>query len=482
MIKNMKADRKKNLLNLFESWSGEQTSTIKPLPAHGSTREYFRLSGSSHKAIGAFNEDTSENIAFLTFSRKFLNAGLPVPEIYSEDLDKHIYLEQDLGDETLFSYLSNIRKKEDFSEKIVKVYEDVVRILPRFQIGAAKDLNYKVCYPRRSFDKQSMMWDLNYFKYYFLKLAQIPFDEQKLENDFQKFSKFLLSTDRDYFLYRDFQSRNIMLVDEKPHFIDYQGGRKGALQYDIASLLYDAKADIPPEVRLHLLHKYIHTLQEFTTVDSKTFIEYYYGYVFIRIMQALGAYGFRGFYERKPHFLKSVPYAIHNLEILLHTVKLPIELPALTDAWSRLIRSTYLRQLGDVELKLTVHIQSFSYKRGIPWDEKGHGGGFVFDCRALPNPGRYPQFASATGNDSDVITFLEKEDAVAAFLSNIFLIIDQSIINYQERNFTDLMIAYGCTGGQHRSVYCANQLSNYLKEKYKIDVEVRHRELEMIEK
>jgi hypothetical protein len=327
-----------------------------------------------------------------------------------------------------------------------------------------------------------MMWDLNYFKYYFLKLAQIPFDEQKLENDFQKFSKFLLSTDRNYFLYRDFQSRNIMLVDEKPYFIDYQGGRKGALQYDIASLLYDAKADIPPEVRLHLLDEYIHTLQEFTTVDSKTFIEYYYGYVFIRIMQALGAYGFRGFYERKPHFLRSVPYAIHNLEILLHTVKLPIELPALMDAWSRLIRSTYLRQLGDVELKLTVHIQSFSYKRGIPLDEKGHGGGFVFDCRALPNPGRYPEFVSSTGNDPDVITFLEKEDAVAGFLSNIFHIIEQSTINYQERNFTDLMVAFGCTGGQHRSVYCANQLSKYLKEKYKIDVEVRHRELEMIEK
>ncbi len=482
MIKNMKADKKKNLINLFESWSGEQASTIKPLPAHGSTREYVRLSGSSHKAIGAFNTDKSENIAFLTFSRKFFNAGLPVPEIYSEDLDRHIYLEQDLGDETLFSFLSDIRKKENFSGKIIKVYEEVVRILPRFQIGAAQDLNYRVCYPRRSFDKQSMMWDLNYFKYYFLKLAQIPFDEQKLENDFQKFSKFLLSADRNYFLYRDFQSRNIMLVDEKPYFIDYQGGRKGALQYDIASLLYDAKADIPPEVRLHLLDEYIHTLQEFTTVDSKTFIEYYYGYVFIRIMQALGAYGFRGFYERKPHFLKSVPYAIHNLEILLHTVKLPIKLPALMDAWSRLIRSTYLRQLGDVELKLTVHIQSFSYKRGIPWDEKGHGGGFVFDCRALPNPGRYPEFASVTGNDKNVIAFLEKENVVTAFLNNVFQIIDQSIINYQERNFTDLMVAYGCTGGQHRSVYCANQLSEYLKEKYKIDVEIRHRELEMIEK
>ena len=477
----MKSELKKDLSHLYKSWSGAKPREIEPLPAHGSAREYYRITDGSRTAIGTYNEDRAENIAFLEFSRHFQKTGLAVPEIYLDNLDKNIYLEQDLGDVTLFSFLSEEREKSGFSDNIIKAYEDVVKALPEFQIKAAKNLNYDVCYPRHSFDKQSMMWDLNYFKYYFLKLAKIPFDEQKLEDDFEKFTQFLLSTERDYFLYRDFQSRNVMLVDGKPYFIDYQGGRKGALQYDIASLLYDAKADIPKEVREHLLETYVIKLKSMIDIDRDSFLEFYYGYVFIRIMQALGAYGFRGFYERKSHFLKSVPYAIRNLEILLHTVKLPVELPALTDAWSRLIRSTFLRQLGDADLRLIVRIQSFSYKRGIPWDEKGHGGGFVFDCRALPNPGRYPEFADFTGNDKDVITFLKKEEDVSGYLNNVFEIIDQAVMNYQKRNFTDLMVAFGCTGGQHRSVYCTNQLNAYLKEKYKIDVEVRHRELEMTE-
>ena len=477
----MNSELKKNLGHLFKSWAGTEPSTIEPLPAHGSTREYYRITNQSFSAIGTYNEDRAENIAFLEFSRHFQKTGLAVPDIYLDNLDKNIYLEQDLGDITLFSFLTEERKKSGFSDKIIKVYEDVVRALPQFQIRGAKNLNYDVCYPRHSFDKQSMMWDLNYFKYYFLKLAKIPFDEQKLEDDFEEFSKFLLSTERDYFLYRDFQSRNVMLFEGIPYFIDYQGGRKGALQYDIASLLYDAKADIPDEVRQHLLDTYMNEVKSMINLDRGSFLEFYYGYVFVRIMQALGAYGFRGFYERKSHFLKSVPYAIRNLEILLHTVKLPVEIPALTDAWSRLIRSTFLRQLGDVDLRLIVRIQSFSYKRGIPWDEKGHGGGFVFDCRALPNPGRYPEYETFTGNDANVIAFLRKEETVSHFLKNVFEIIDQAVENYQKRNFTDLMIAFGCTGGQHRSVYCSNQLSAYLKEKYKIDVEVRHRELEMIE-
>jgi len=399
---------KNNLENLYLTWSGEKAEIIEPLPAHGSSREYYRIKGEATKAIGVYNEDRSENVAFLEFSKHFHHGGLPVPQIYADDISKNIYLEEDLGDETLYSYLTKIREKEDFSEKIIGVYENVVTMLPRFQIVGAKDLDYSVCYPRHSFDKQSMMWDLNYFKYYFLKLAKIPFDEQKLEDDFEKFTEFLLSADRDYFLYRDFQSRNVMLVDGLPYFIDYQGGRKGALHYDLASLLYDAKADIPQEVRNHLLEKYINALNDYVSVDKDSFVEYYNGYVYIRIMQALGAYGFRGFYERKSHFLKSVPYAIRNLEILLQTVRLPVELPALVEAWGKLVRSTFLRQLGDVDLRLTARIQSFSYKRGIPWDDRGHGGGFVFDCRALPNPGRYPEYANSTGNDQDVIAFFFK--------------------------------------------------------------------------
>ncbi len=471
---------KKDLSDIFHSWSGKTPEHIEPLPAHGSERHYYRISAKSRMAIAAHNKDRAENEAFLLFSKHFRKKGLPVPEIYGEDLTKGIYLEQDLGDITLFSYLSDIREEEGFSQKIIDVYEKVIEMLPRFQIEGGRDLDYSVCYPRFSFDRQSMMWDLNYFKYYFLKLAKIAFDEQKLEDDFQKFTSFLLSAERDYFLYRDFQSRNVMLVDGAPFFIDYQGGRKGALQYDVASLLYDAKADIPPEIRDHLLQKYIRSASRLVPVDRDRFMEFYNGYVFIRIMQALGAYGFRGFYERKTHFLKSVPYAIQNLENLLHTVTLPVDIPELTSAWSQLVRSTFLRQLGDVDLRLRVRIQSFSYKRGIPWDDKGHGGGFVFDCRALPNPGRYPEYQDKTGNDPEVIAFFKAENEVSDFLKNIEQIIDQVIINYKSRNFTDLMVAFGCTGGQHRSVYCANRLRTYLQQQENVDIELRHRELEQL--
>ena len=475
----MKNEIEQNIKTMFERWADEQARSIEPLPAHGSDRQYFRIKSKNKTAIGVHNPDTKENIAFLSFSKHFKSLRLNVPEIFSQELDKYIYLEQDLGDTTLFDFLTEHRAKEGFSQSIINLYRKVVEYLPRFQIKAAKGLDYSVCYPRSSFDRQSMHWDLNYFKYYFLKLAKIPFDEQSLENDFQALIDFLLSTDRDYFLYRDFQSRNVMVVDGEPYFIDYQGGRKGALQYDLASLLFDAKADIPNEARQKLLEHYLNALEKYVSVDRKKFMQFYYGYVLIRIMQALGAYGFRGFYERKEHFLQSVPYAIQNLEWLLHNADIPVELPALTVVWEALVRSSFLRQLGNVNLRLTVRIQSFSYKRGIPIDEKGHGGGFVFDCRVLPNPGRYERFKNFTGNDAPVIEFLQNEPEVERFLYHVNDLLDMMVSNYQKRNFTDIMVAFGCTGGQHRSVYCANRLAEYLKEKYDVDVQVRHRELEM---
>ena len=470
---------KSNLESIFERWSEEPAVSIDEMPAHGSDRKYYRIYGKTRLAIGTYNPDLKENIAFLSFSKHFRQIGLQVPEIYSQELDKNIYLEEDLGDETLFSFLTEIRGKEGFSEKIIELYKKVLFNLPRFQVEANTGLDYSVCYPRHSFDRQSMMWDLNYFKYYFLKLAKIPFDEQHLEDDFKTFTDFLLTTDRDYFLYRDFQSRNVMIVNNEPYFIDYQGGRKGALQYDLASILFDAKADIPQDVRKQLLDYYIDNLSDHLPVNREKFLEYYYGYVLVRIMQALGAYGFRGFYERKEHFLKSVPYAIQNLEWLLHNTELPIQIPALTDAWSKLVRSSYLRQFGDVKLRTTVRIQSFSYKRGIPLDEKGHGGGFVFDCRFLPNPGRYDEYKNLNGNDQPVIDFLEKEPDVHEFLKHVLQITDKVVLNYSKRNFTDVMIAFGCTGGQHRSVYFANRLAEHLQKNKDVDVELRHREQEL---
>src|SRR6201988_2954061 len=312
----------------------------------GSGRKIIRLTSKGISAIGILYGVREENVAFLEFSRHFAKHGLPVPEIYGVDLDQGAYLEQDLGSTSLFELLSQHRQGEKIGPKVVEAYRKVIAILPRFQVEAGRDLNYKVCYPRASFDRQSIAWDLNYFKYYFLRLAGIPFNEQALEDDFGRLSRFLLTASHDYFLYRDFQSRNIMWRDGRPFFLDYQGGRKGALQYDIASLLYDAKADLPPELRQQLLDHYLNKLAGFIELDREVFMQHYYAHVYIRIMQALGAYGFRGFYERKVHFLQSVPYALKNVRWLLHHVELPVSLPTLMDAFTSMLASEKLHSLA----------------------------------------------------------------------------------------------------------------------------------------
>jgi len=462
------------LKTLFEARFREPVERVTPLKGDASARKLFRLTGASRTAIGVVNPDLRENRAFLEFSRHFRTCGLPVPEIYADDLDRGVYLEEDLGDTTLFQFLSANRAEGGLSSETLDLYRRVVELLPRFQIEAGRTLNYDVCYPRSSFDKQSMLWDLNYFKYYFLRLAKIPFSEQALEDDFERFTEFLLTAERRFFLYRDFQSRNIMVCEGRPFFIDYQGGRRGALQYDVASLLFDAKADLPFEVRDELLESYLESAAKLEPMDRNAFLATYPGYVYIRIMQAMGAYGLRGFYERKHHFLASIPYAIRNLEYLLRTAELPLEVPELTQVWHHLIASSTLRQFGTASLKLTVRIQSFSYRDGVPTDEKGHGGGYVLDCRALPNPGRFEQYAKLTGRDDAVIMFLEREPAVQDFMGHVFAVIDQTVENYQTRNFTDLLVAFGCTGGQHRSVYCAERLARHLREKFQVHVEVRH--------
>jgi aminoglycoside/choline kinase family phosphotransferase len=459
---------------LFESRFGEPVERITSLKGDASDRKLFRLTSATRTAIGVVSPDTRENRAFLEFSRHFCRGGLPVPEIYAEDLEQGIYLEEDLGDTTLFQLLTEGREGSSLSGTALDLYRKVIEILPRFQIEAGRTLNYDLCYPRASFDKQSMLWDLSYFKYYFLRLAKIPFSEQALEEDFERFAEFLLQADRSFFLYRDFQSRNIMVRDGEPWFIDYQGGRRGALQYDVASLMHDAKADLPFEVRDELVARYIEAAARLAPIDRQAFLTYYPGFILIRIMQAMGAYGLRGFYERKQHFLASIPYAIRNLEYLLRTAALPVELPELTRVWRRLVASSVLRQFGAASLRLTVRIQSFAYKDGVPTDDRGHGGGYVFDCRALPNPGRFEQYAKLTGRDDAVIGFLEQESAVAEFFDHVAALVGQSVENYRTRNFTDLYVAFGCTGGQHRSVYCAERLARHLREKCAVEVEVRH--------
>jgi aminoglycoside/choline kinase family phosphotransferase len=471
------------LKKLFEQHFHAPVEHVQPLQGllGGSGRNIIRLTGGKRRAVGILYDVREENAAFLEFSRHFRKHGLPVPEIYAADLDHGAYLEEDLGDTSLFEFLSKQRAGDRIDRSVVETYRKVIATLPRFQIEAGRDLNYKVCYPRGGFDRQSISWDLNYFKYYFLRLAGIPFSEQALEDDFSRLTKFLLSAGRDYFLYRDFQSRNIMLRDGQPFFLDYQGGRKGALQYDVASLLYDAKADLPPELRQQLLDHYLDTLTEFVDLKRETFMHHYYAYVYIRIMQALGAYGFRGFYERKVHFLQSVPYALKNLRWLLHNVTLPIALPTLTGAFNSMLASEKLQGLASDADNLVVRIFSFSFHRGLPKDESGNGGGFIFDGRSLPNPGREERFKMLTGRDAPVVDYLNQQESVHQFLASVMSLVDSSVNNYQRRGFKNLMVSFGCTGGQHRSVYLAEQVAKRLLGRNGVEIVLRHRELEKLE-
>lgn len=470
------------LLNdLFNRWCGESIISITKLPASGSPREYYRITGTTRTAIGAINQDREENEAFIAFSKHFYSVGLAVPEIYLIDLENNAYLQEDLGDLTLFDFVFQTRDNGSFPEALTEVYKKVLTELQKFQITGAKELDYSVCYPRASFDRQSMQWDLSYFKYYFLKLAGIPFNEQRLENDYNTLIEYLLAQDNNYFLYRDFQSKNVMLRDGLPCFIDYQGGRKGALQYDVASLLYDSKADIPPGIREELLEHYIDGLANYPAVDAAKFRESYFAYVLIRIMQAMGAYGFRGFYEKKSHFLQSIPYALNDLKWILQHVRFEIEIPTLLKVFEDLLEAPKLRRFqdkGSRKSTLTVNINSFSYKHGIPEDPNGHGGGYVFDCRVMSNPYKVDKLKHLNGKDKPVMEYLEQQTDVNEFLSSTFSLVDMSVDKYEERNFSHLRVSYGCTGGHHRSVFCAERLAEHLRESQNVRVTLWHRELD----
>lgn len=464
------------LTQLAEEYAKQSVKKCEPLAQSGSHRRYFRLTLADESTlIGAFNDDIAENKAFFTYTKFFTNKHFNVPELLVVAPDKKHYLQTDLGKTTLYDFLSANRDDQGQpSPEVVRYYEQVVQQLPALQLSGHEGLNFSVAYPRAAFDRQSMQWDLNYFKYYFLKLVNVPFNEQLLENDYNNLIDYLLSAESDYFLYRDFQSRNIMVDNGSVYFIDYQGGRKGALQYDVASLLYDAKADLSPALREHLLNLYLDALSQQIEVDRSAFLSYFQGFVLIRILQAMGAYGYRGYFERKTHFLQSVPYAVHNLDNLLSDYKLPIELPELTRVLRSIITSDFVKPYQPAKT-LTVQVQSFSYKQSIPNDPSPNGGGFVFDCRALPNPGREQQYRAFTGKDACVIDYLNQYPAIHEFKSHVFAIVDMSVDNYLERHFDHLMVNFGCTGGQHRSVYFAEQTAKHIQNKYpNVKVELRH--------
>ena len=471
----MKKNIKQNIINLFEQSSGDQVVNTELIPPSGSYREYIRIIGKNQTVMGVYNSDKKENNAFVTFSRHFKSKGLPVPDILAVDESKDIYLQDDFGDTMLFDYIQNERDGDHFPESLILILKKTIKELVKFQIEGTDGLDYSVAYPRAAFDKQSMMWDLNYFKYYFLKLAKIPFDEQLLEDDYLKFSDFLLQAPSDYFLYRDFQSRNVMLKDGEPKFIDYQGGRKGALAYDLASLLYDAKADFSEVLREELLAYYLDELNNYEDIDIEGFKLHYYGFVLIRMMQAMGAFGFRGFYEKKEHFLQSIPYALRDLKEVLPHLGFLDQFTELFSALEKVSESEFLKTVGiKKENKLRVSIQSFSYRRGIQPD------GFVFDCRIIDDPVGDTRFEESHMNSEFLPTFFKEETGMHAFLKSVCAVIDVAIDNSQKQQIKQLEIYFGCVGGQHRSVYAAGFIAEYINIKYDVEVKLRHQELDNV--
>ena len=491
------------LKELFAAWASEPCAECLAIGASsGSSRRYYRLVGTAHQCVGAVADNIPENRAFFAYTRHLHAKGMPVPELYLVDSDERHYLQQDLGDQTLYGLLYEKKQKGGgFDAEMLALYRQALADLAAIQQAGA-DLNFSVAYPRAAFDRRSILWDLNYFKYHFLKLLDIPFDEEPLENDFNALADYLLSADTGYFLYRDFNPRNIMVVENSKlkienslthnnnsqfsilnsqlFYIDYQGGRQGATQYDVASLLYSAKSDLPDPIRRELLGHYL-DVRGLKGDARRQWTDLYYAYVLIRILQTLGAYGYRGLFQRKPYFLQSIPLAINNLRTLVQDHPLPIALPEI----SRIVetfhetspdnRTTFNEPSNETALQVSV--SSFSYKQGLPEDRSGNGGGHIFDCRALPNPGRYPQYKTYTGKDRPVIEFLQREEAVATFLDHAEAIVSQSVDKYLERHFTHLSVAFGCTGGQHRSVYCAEQLAARLRNRYPtVNVVVTHRE------
>lgn len=470
----MESIDRKHLLELYHDWAGEEPADVQLIPESGSYRRYFRIKSPNKQAIGAFYDNPPENRAFIQLSRHFKKNGLNVPGIYAVSKEQKHYLLQDLGDDVLFDYIKVIRQKEGFSEKLVKIYQEVIDHLLKFQMVAGPTVDFSVCYPSTEFDGQAYMWDLNYFKYNFLKLAQIPYDEYKLEEDFRKLVQILLSVENAYFVYRDFQARNIMMYKNQLYFIDYQGGRKGPLHYDLVSLLFQARAEIPVKIRERLIDYYIEQAAKIKPESVQNFRQYFYRFALIRVVQTLGAYGFRGLYEKKRHFIESIPKAIENLGWLLKNNPFVNELSELKKCLVTIIEWQELSDM--IHPPLRLKISSFSYKRGIPADLSGHGGGFVFDCRGLPNPGRYLKYQHMNGNSPEVIDYLIKFREVKTFISHAEAMVRQSVKSYTQRSFTDLSVSFGCTGGRHRSVYCAEQLAKNLIDVPGVKITLKHHE------
>ena len=462
----------KNLLQLYAEYTGQEADSIIELPSSGSNRRYFRLQGNP-TLIGVSGTSVEENRAFLYMAQHFKKKGLPVPTVYYRSADDRFYLQEDLGNTLLFDAIEKGRKSSVFDEEERQLLKQTITLLPDIQFIGADGFDFSHCYPQPEFNRRSILWDLNYFKYCFLKATGLEYQEDRLEDDYQKMADVLLRSTSATFMYRDFQSRNVMVREGKPWLIDFQGGRKGPVYYDVASFLWQAKANYPKELREELLDDYLHALQRYQPMDEKYFHSQLRHFVLFRTLQVLGAYGFRGYFEKKPHFIQSVPFAIENLRGLLRE-DYP-EYPYLNQLLREL---TQLKQFTDDQQRriLEVKVFSFAYKKGIPNDPSGNGGGFVFDCRAINNPGKYERYNHFTGLDEPVIHFLEEDGEITTFLNHAYQLVDASVKRYMDRGFSNLMVSFGCTGGQHRSVYSAQHMAEHIHQKFGVKVSLIHRE------
>jgi len=466
------------ILKLYNTWKGEEADSIDVLPQSGSERRYFRIhEKNGGTIIGTYGANIKENETFVYFSDKFRKQDLPVAIIHAVSDDGLYYLQEDFGDISLVDKLET----EGYTPAVYALFKKSLEELAAFQVKADEGLDYERCLTNKEFGKQAIMADLLYFKYYFLDALRKPYDKQKLIDDLEALSNYLTHTEYKYFMFRDFQSRNIMVKpDDSIHFIDYQGGMKGAPQYDAASMLWQARANLPDEWKNNLLEDYMNAFENIINIslDRNVFRSQYNGYVLIRLLQVLGAYGFRGLFERKAHFLTSIPLALKNLRSFIENQSIGISLPEFRRVLDICITDDIINQFtplqaGD-DTPLLVKINSFSYRNQIPDDSSGNGGGFVFDCRGILNPGRFEEFKMLTGRDKKVKDFLEQQTRMNEFLNSVFDIVDITVEEYIRRGFESLMISFGCTGGQHRSVYAADALARHLRNKFKVKIDLNH--------
>ena len=459
---------------LFESYTGKKLTEILELPASGSNRRYFRLKSGEYSLIGAVGTNKQENHSFIYLANHFKEKGLRVPTVLAVSEDGSAYIQEDLGDQVLFGMVAQGRESGFYSPDETALLKGALAQLPRIQFVGAEGLDWKNCYPQEAFDARMVDFDLNYFKYCFLKATGLEFNEVLLQDDFEKFKADLLQDSDNTFIYRDFQARNVMVKGGEPWFIDFQGGRRGPIYYDVASFIWQARSRFPEDLKQELIATYLQALQQYKKVDEAHFHSRLRLFVLFRTMQVLGAYGFRGYFEKKPHFLASVPYALSNLRKLLQT---PFtEYPYMNDLLTKMASLPELNEIAQ-DHRLSVHIYSFAYKKGIPADTTGNGGGYVFDCRSVNNPGKYEYYRQFNGMDPEVIKFLEDDGEIKVFLDSVYNLVDAHVKRFMERKFTNLQVCFGCTGGQHRSVYSAEHLARHLMDKFDVQVTVTHREL-----